>query len=468
MAAITETKLVFGTKGNDVLVASAQGGEHVFAAAGEDLLAAASKSNVLHGGEGNDAITITGTNNTLYGEAGEDSLVVNSGKNAVHGNEGDDRLNVAGDSNLVTGGNGDDSLFLEGSYNTVSLGWGEDQVYLTPAKISEEEDGSYGNTISLGNGDDTFQSAGNYDINDTSLRGGEGDDRIRVWGGDRNHIDGESGNDVINSLYNYNTKFIGGSGNDTIINDITRPGTNMNFDNTYYGNDGDDLFEAAGTRNKYYGGNGNDTFILSKDVYINGTDIYGDGGNDIIQADKVWLSYLGSEFNGGAGNDILNTQAGGSTLFGGSGNDVLSVDRIYSIELSGGQGQDEYVLGGNFEGPWYNTISDAGVKGEQDVVRLTNYSKEELTLYRDGDNLVFEAAEDATLRIDRFFVNGAYRIERFELGDGTVWTDSDVEKIIQGMAVAPASGAAGDTQENGSTTQELNLLLTAGGTPALL
>ncbi|WP_426445733.1 hypothetical protein ACP26L_20015 [Paenibacillus sp. S-38] len=152
-------------------------------------------------------------------------------------------------------------------------------------------------------------------------------------------------------------------------------------------------------------------------------------------------------------------------MLGGNGSDVLTVNDTYSQVLTGGQGQDEYVLNGtNLDLQW---ISENGVKGEQDVVRLNGFSKDQLELSRDGGNLLIEA-EHMRLAVDRFFVNGGYRIERFELGDCTVWTDSDIEVIIQAMAAAPASGAADDPSEEGSSAQGLNLLLAAGGAPGLI
>ncbi|MGF7032584.1 Ca2+-binding RTX toxin-like protein [Paenibacillus mucilaginosus] len=456
MAETTGPKLVFGTQENDVLVASAQGGEHLFALAGDDVLAAASRSNVLHGGDGSDTLGVTGASNTLYGEGGDDRLLVTSGENAVHGNSGNDRLEVAGSSNLITGGAGADSLLLQGSDNEASMGAGDDTVeLLTDAGLDLSR-----NTVHLGTGTDSMVLSG---ISDGTVRGGEGGDDIYALLVQNNRYDGEAGDDTFNTYNAVHSTIAGGAGND-LFN--STPGDfeyNGNEYSKYYGNDGSDEFFMTSDDCTYSGGNGQDTFLTADYSNFRRNVVRGEGGNDLLQTGENG----GGEdnvFDGGNGQDHLSSWLAGTELLGGSGSDVLTTHGYSSKNiLSGGQGQDHYVMDSVLGS---SVVSDAGVKGEQDTLTFAALGRDDLTLSRDGGNLVIEAGGEE-LTVDRFFVNGGYRIERFELADGTVWTDTDVEKMIQAMAAAPAAGSAGDELEAGAGAQELNLLLAAGGAPDL-
>ncbi|WP_426455055.1 calcium-binding protein [Paenibacillus sp. S-38] len=459
MAGTTEAKLIFGTQENDVLVASGVGGEHLFALAGDDVLAAASQSNVLHGGDGSDTIGVTGSSNTLYGEGGNDRLLVTSGENAVHGNDGNDQIEVRGSSNLITGGAGSDRLQLLGSRNEVSLGAGDDVVRSEAAGLGDPYEG---NTVNLGAGND-FVSFEGLRVSGSSVRGGEGNESFSVSESGGHRIDGEAGDDSFTSYHSEGSFFIGGSGNDTFVNAVDAWYDHGNVGNTYHGDGGNDQFAVSGIYNVYKGGNGEDTLTAVNYSSLEGTAILGEGGNDTIQtAEHGDGGY--NRFDGGAGQDTLTSALGFSELFGGSGNDVLTTLGSSSNNwLSGGQGEDRYVVGSVLGS---SLVADYGNKGEQDTLVFADLGRDDLSLSRDGANLVFEA-DGQELIVDRFFVNGSYRIERFELADGTVWTDSDVEKIIQAMAAAPASGGAGEAAEAAGSAQELSLLLAAGGAPAL-
>ncbi|MGF7032583.1 Ca2+-binding RTX toxin-like protein [Paenibacillus mucilaginosus] len=261
------------------------------------------------------------------------------------------------------------------------------------------------------------------------------------------------------------SSFIGGSGSDIFVNgkggrdyeDYTR------FDNKYYGNDGNDELWTAGSRETYYGGNGDDLLATVRYTRLDDSVIKGEGGNDLIHAGEISVG-LNNVFDGGAGNDSLTSWLAGSELLGGTGNDVLTVVSYNGGNtLTGGQGEDTYVINLLANS---SVVSDNGTKGEQDTLAFGFLTHHGIDVSREGDDLVLSGYSDMQVTVDRFFVNGSCRIERLEFKDGVVWTDTDVEKMIQAMAASPEAGASGDAQEAGAGAQELNLLLAAGGAPA--
>nr|WP_041619230.1 calcium-binding protein [Paenibacillus mucilaginosus] len=455
VAGTTGAKLVFGTEKNDVMVASAQGGEHLFALAGDDILAATSSGNVLHGGDGSDTLGVAGSGNTLYGEGGGDRFLVTSGENAVHGNDGSDRFEVRGSSNLITGGAGSDAAKLLGSRNEVTLGAGNDWL---SGEVTGFGNTYEGNAVNLGAGNDSASFQG-LRISGSFVRGGEGNENFSVSESGGHRIDGEAGNDSFHSYHSEGSFFIGGSGNDSFVNAVDAWYDHGNVGNTYHGDGGNDEFTVSGIYQLYKGGNGEDTFTVVQNSTLEGTVILGEGGSDTIQAaETIEGGY--NRLDGGAGQDTLTSSLGRSELFGGSGNDVLTtLGSSRENWLMGEQGQDRYVIDSALGS---SLVSDYGIKGEQDTVVFASLGRDDLSLSRDGAHLVFEAGGEELI-VDRFFVNGSYRIERFELADGTVWTDTDVEKIIQAMAAEPEAGASGDAADAGARAQELSLLLAAGG-----
>jgi Ca2+-binding RTX toxin-like protein len=122
---------------------------------------------------------------------------------------------------------------------------------------------------------------------------------------------------------------------------------------TFYGNDGDDIIRGYGGNDIAYGGNGHDGIYGGE-----GHDaLYGDAGHDLLNGD-AGDDYL----DGGDGNDtiyggwdgVFGLAPGADTLVGGNGYDYLygegGNDSLYgdggSDYLNGGTGRD-YLTGGS-------------------------------------------------------------------------------------------------------------------------
>ncbi|AFC32858.1 putative calcium binding hemolysin protein [Paenibacillus mucilaginosus 3016] len=138
----------------------------------------------------------------------------------------------------------------------------------------------------------------------------------------------------------------------------------------------------------------------------------------------------------------------------------MSTDNV----LSGGAGADVYDIGPDFR---RSVIREEGLAGETDTVHLYDeYRASDATVSRSGSDLVVNLGEwngsQQALTVERFFESAAQRIERFEFGDGSVWTDTQVEQLVQ--AAAAASGTAGgNTDPAGASAAGLRELLLAAG-----
>lgn len=127
-------------------------------------------------------------------------------------------------------------------------------------------------------------------------------------------IEAGGGNDTVYSGGGADTVY-GGDGNDTIY--YGTGGATQSDGDTVYGGEGDDVIDDVGGAEYVY----DDT-------------LYGEGGNDIL--------YGGGghdEIYGGAGGDFIAGETGHDELFGGEGADLISGGEGYDI-IVGGAGDD--------------------------------------------------------------------------------------------------------------------------------
>ncbi|MDI1278940.1 calcium-binding protein, partial [Methylobacter sp.] len=134
--------------------------------------------------------------------------------------------------------------------------------------------------------------------------------------------------------------------------------------------------------------------------------IDGLGGNDVIE--------------GRSGDDAITGGEGNDTLFGQEGNDTLD-GAIGNDSLQGGTGNDTYLfnLGGG-----QDTIYEAdSTAGNVDTVRFgAGIAAGGITFSRSVNDLVLGInGTSDQLRIQSWSSGNAYRIERVEFADGTVW-----------------------------------------------
>lgn len=298
-----------------------------------------------------------------------------------------------------------------------------------------------------------------------------------------NTLHGDATNDSLMFGSGGNDILTGGDGNDTL-----HGGTG---DDALYGNIGNDTLDG-GTRNDILsGGEGNDTYVfgrgygldtitdydemagnsdtllLKSDVTPDDVTLWRDasclylginGTNDKITVQNwyddpayrveqiefadgtVWnaatlaaAKFVGTDaadyLFGSAGDDVmeglggadyLTGEARDDTLDGGAGNDTLV----------GGEGNDTYVLG---HGYGQDTIIEYDTAaGNSDTILLnSDVAPGDVTLWRDASNLYVSInGTNDTISVDNWFGDPAYRVEKVQFADGTVWNASIMQAAM--------------------------------------
>lgn len=217
----------------------------------------------------------------------------------------------------------------------------------------------------------------------------------------------------------------------------------------------------------------------SKPLYVIGTEgddtitggdtadiIYGMDGNDLI--------------NGGGGADFLHGGRGNDTLYGGDGNDTL-IGGEGDDTLEGGGGNDTYIYAGdgkdavldekwaivreqiwiqdNYYTDWYPTWVESDKKelvdAGDDVISFgKNVTPEDLTITKDGNNLVFGLKNtNNTLTIKNWYASDKQRVETFQFADGLILNANQILSMI--------TGSTGNDTING--TDNADFIFTTGG-----
>lgn len=244
---------------------------------------------------------------TLDGAGGDDVLQTSGDNVTLLGGLGDDTIEASGAEGLVVeGGAGADSINIsadpEVAYDaTVQGGEGDDRIFM------------YGGEAYGGEGNDTLSGGARFGGSGQDvglLDGGLGDDRISVIGEGSSAL-GDEGDDYI---YAGQGGFAdGGAGDDTLsINDF----------GTLQGGTGNDLFQIASSLNEPEGpsvvttGEGEDTIQVrfqnssydeTDEVYLTVTDF--DPSEDVLQIEP----YNEFTFNEVGGIDLVEAQGGTHT-----------------------------------------------------------------------------------------------------------------------------------------------------------
>ncbi|MGH8655473.1 MAG: calcium-binding protein [Gammaproteobacteria bacterium] len=275
---------------------------------------------------------------------------------------------------------------------------------------------------------------------------------------------------------------------------------------TLYGTAGDDLFDGGGGNDTLYGynnsyGTGNDTYLLKRgngqDTIVDydpvagnldtirvvgllpsevtlGQDTYSlilkiNGGTDQITVSN-WFANTASRIErvvfddgtvwdtallatapilGTTGNDTLYGTVGDDLFDGGTGNDML-----YGYTSSGyDSGNDTYRFGA---GAGQDTISDYGsTAGNVDTVKIVGKLPSDIAVSRRVDQYG-NLTNDLVLKINgttdqltlqNYFVaaGGAYKVEKVQFDDGTVWDMALLgSAAIMGTAVANTLSGSAD------------------------
>jgi Ca2+-binding RTX toxin-like protein len=212
---------------------------------------------------------------------------------------------------------------------------------------------------------------------DDTIFGSENDDHIDGQAG-RNVLHGLAGDDFLTSGLDFDTDdctLFGGNGNDTLFS--------VDGDDLYYGGPGDDIFYSRQGLDTIFGGVGVDTASFRFDPRVDDgmfidlrrdapppaapgplpipeifgvENVIGSLSHDTIMGNSIANVLKGSlgddsvfggsstdAVGGGAGNDWLRGDGGRDTLFGDHGDDTLNGGAALDV-LFGGRGADHFVF----------------------------------------------------------------------------------------------------------------------------
>jgi Ca2+-binding RTX toxin-like protein len=274
--ALTAIQRVFGSGGNDTIVANGGPGCSIVGRAGDDTISSVGNGCELLGGNGNDTITGSNGSDIVYPD---DSA---PGNDTVRAGAGDDRVMGDGGNDDIDGGLGLDLLRYDLTSNPLQAELG------------------FGTITGLGN---------DVVANIEDFTGSSANDSIRGTA-EANNIDGREGNDTI----------FGGDGDDVLNGSIGNDWMD--------GNRGNDKFLPSNGDDMMYGEDGADTVSFETSpaavtVLMSSLQAMGDGNDRFVTVENVIGSsghdYIVGDINpnvidGGAGTDYCDGAGGGDTL----------------------------------------------------------------------------------------------------------------------------------------------------------
>ena len=298
-----------------------------------------------------------------------------------------DAIRGTNDSDKITATNGNDLIFAAKGDDEIYAGSGNDEIF-----------GDSGNDILYG-------EAGN-----DTLDGGTGNDMLYGGSGDDTYIFGRGyGHDTIDEQ-NKNSKndrvlFKDGITADDIL--LSRDGNDMILSIR----DTDDSLRIV---NQY----GDSYYWIEKFEFADGTVITADdyfkqsleiNGSGVIKDFDNGYGTRNTTLIGSDEDDEIYGYSGNDTLDGGTGNDMLY----------GGSGDDTYIFG---RGYGHDTIDEQNKNSKNDRVLFKDgITADDILLSRDGNDMILSIRDtDDSLRIVNQYGNSYYRIETFELMDGTI------------------------------------------------
>lgn len=293
--------VVKGGDGNDRITITAGTNNRIEGTSGNNIIVANTAGNKLIGGTGNDNISSNFTQKLVEGTAGTNTIVINANNTIVKGGSGTDKITVKGQGNNVDGGLGNDNIFVDGNNNDISSSSGDDTIGIRGNANTLNETGNTNNTIAI-EGENNIANlsdgqnkvnviTSNTNTNGNTITAGNGGNSFTIQG-NLNKIDSGSGLDSY-VIYGNTNNIKSGSGNDNIKLNF---GTNNEID----AGDGADSITVSGQRNQVQGGAGNDT------IYIGGTGniAFGGNGNDYFE---IKYGAVDTEIDGEGGrNEMFN------------------------------------------------------------------------------------------------------------------------------------------------------------------
>ncbi|MCB8820419.1 calcium-binding protein [Microvirga rosea] len=317
------TSAIYSGKSDDIVfnkgLLSSIGGTTVTLGDGKDYYDSTQggrATGIVNLGAGVDTARGGDADDVFYGGDGNDLLVAGGGHNTLNGGDGADTLDGSGGTTLASYQLSAAGVTVDLAHEELSTGTALGDHFIN---IMGVEGSLYGDTL-IGDG------------NANDLRGMHGADSL-VGGDGADTLTGGDANDtLVGGLQN--DWLDGGAGNDKIE-----------------GGDGWDLVSYLSTGLSAGGieldlATNQNGGAASGDVLVGIEAVQGTNSDDVISGFNIGLN--GCELHGEKGNDILTGKAGGDILFGDSGHDTLigggGADRLYGGNglnlLKGGAGGD--------------------------------------------------------------------------------------------------------------------------------
>ena len=385
------------------------GVEGLIGGAYEDTLEGDSVANLLDGAAGNDSLAGHAGADSLTGGAGRDTLEGGSGADQIDGGAGFDLASYAGSmagvavslaAGSAAGGDAEGDM-LTGVEGLI----GSDH-----ADLLEGDAGA--NLLLAGRGDDTLIGG----AGDDTLAGGRGADLIQ--GGDGVDVADYSGSEtgvVVNMAD-------GLAGGGDALGDVL-----IGIEIVQGSHHADHLI-GDGADNRLRGGAGADTLV---------------GGGGIDTADYATATSAvavdlaqGTGSAGEAAGDVLS---GIERLIGSDWNDSLTgsdADEVFLAGmgddlLAGGAGGDLYHFG---FGLGADTITEGAAAGTDMVVLAAPVRRSDVSLVRQGDDLLIELENPGTYLTDTLLISGHFAgsstgIEGIAFAEGQIWTRAEIEAM---------------------------------------
>ena len=310
----------------------------------------------LHQLNTDETINLTGNGDTVYANGGNDTINGGQGNDFIYGGSGNDTVNAGHGNDIVTGGTGND--YLDGS-------WGSDTY------IYNRGDGL--DTISDSDGQNILKFGADISFDDLTFRNDNGSLRILINGNENQGIICKNfftnDNYKINRIvFNDGTMYpVSATGLTLVQKESSETVTDTVYNDTIYGNNGDDTITCG-------------------------------DGNDVIY--------------GGSGHDAINAGNGEDTIIGGKGDDVLN----------GNAGANTYIynVGDGLDTIWASNV-DTLVFGE-------GISQNDLTFRQEGNNLriLINGSETDGIIDVNYYSGDDHRFKEIHFADGSVLDLRDI------------------------------------------
>ena len=428
---------------------------------------------------GTEAINATCNNlaNTLTGNAGSNILDGAGGADTMSGGAGDDTylVELAGDVVVENVDEGYDTVYASVNY---TLGANVENLVLGAGVISGNgndldnwlQGNALSNTLTGGAGNDILDGGSGAD----SMVGGTGDDTYVV-----DHVGDvvtEHAGEGVDTIYasisidlsakpNVENVELTGSDNLNVTgNGVANELYGNSGSNVLIGGAGNDILDGGEGLDVMMGGTNDDTYVVDStgDVV---TEQAGEGVDSVyasinyalgINVDNLLLTgYENLTGTGNSNNNVLTGNVGNNSLDGGTGNDTLA-GSYGDDTLVGGIRDDTYLFD---SGGGEDTIreNDATSGNLDKLVFGDLITPDQVTVTRDGMDLVLSLTEQDQVRSEGWFADDAHKVEQVVFSNGTVWSVGD-------LMLQANNAPTGTVTVSGTATQ--GQVLTAGNTLA--